>query len=132
MKSLEFVLNNFKSQCLDGRDTYRLADYTPKDKLHILGCKLKKGAQHTPKKWCKENVLNDLKGDIRFGYDKAVNERGISSALMISVVEMWDWVLTDDNKPLDKGNQLIFLRPNALAEFRSLADKYGISLEAPE
>ncbi|MDN2452551.1 hypothetical protein [Lactobacillus sp. UCMA15818] len=127
MKSLEFVLKNFKSNCIDSRDAYRLGEYTPKSKL--LGLKLKDGETHTPKEWCEENILHDLKDDIRFGYTKAINSRGISSAFMASVVEMWDWILTDDKELLEHHDSFC---DNHLNVFMRLATKYGISLEEME
>lgn len=126
MKSLEFVLKNFKSDCIDGRDAYRMGEYVPKSRHKLLGLKLKDGATHTPKEWCEENILDDLKDDIRFGYTKAINDRGISSMLMVSVVEMWDWVLTDDEESLEHPDSF---DGNSLNVFMRLATKYGISLE---
>ncbi|MFT8491519.1 hypothetical protein [Liquorilactobacillus satsumensis] len=126
MKSLEFVLKNFKSDCIDGRDAYRLGEYTPKSELKLLGLELKDDATHNPKEWCEENILDDLKDDIRFGYTKAINGRGISSKFMASVVEMWDWILTDDKKLLEHHESFC---DNHLNTFMGLATKYGISLE---
>ena len=126
MKKLDFVLDHFKSQCLDGRDAYRLAEYTPKDKLHILELSLREGVSHTPKEWSTGNIMEDLNKDLQFGYQKALNGRGISTALMISVVEMWDWILDDDENILGN-SELDTMDP--LTEFRAIARKYYIDLE---
>lgn len=49
--------------------------------------------EYTPKEWSEENILEQLKKDVEFGYEKAVDERGISSELMAMVVNAWCKVL---------------------------------------
>ena len=49
----------------------------------------------------KENVLKQLEEDVQFGFEKATNERGISSWLMYEVVKMWNWILEEGLENFD-------------------------------
>lgn len=130
MKDLDFVINHFKSRCLDDRDVYRLAEYVPDSKLYLLGFESQNSEHHVPRKWNRENILADLKRDIEFGYEKAVNERYVSASLMFLVVKMWDWILTDNEQPLETLEDIIIcLNSDNLNSFEDYAKKYNIILE---
>ncbi len=84
MKSLQQIKEQYKSRTLDGRDLSRLMQFIPENELTGFGIELKdeyKGKhQHIP--FTKENVIEQLKSDVAFGFTKALNQRGISASLM--------------------------------------------------
>ena len=88
------------SECLDGRDLNRLADFVPVADWPKLGLQLREGVDPStiaaPKPFTEENVKAQLAGDLAFAFEKALNKRGISASLMYEVVKMWMWVLEDD------------------------------------
>lgn len=123
MKTLEEVLENFKSNAIDGRDTNRLIDFVPEDKLSKLGVELKdeyKG-KHTPIEWTEENILKQLKKDVEFGFEKALDKRGISSSLMYGVVKMWNDIL-ENGVNEEVGDKYAMY---GLPLFKATALKYG-------
>ena len=85
-----------KSQCIDGRDYARLANFFPKEHLEIFGFELKEGVEWDFKEWSLENFIKQLETDVAFGFEKALNKRGISSSLIYKVVKMWLWILDDE------------------------------------
>jgi len=129
MKTLDEVLTNYKFNCLDGRDKVRLAQFVTCDKLTLLDLKLKEGV--TEDEWnenvlpfTRENILKQLKKDVEFGFEKALDERGISSSFMFEVVKMWNWILEEG---LENFNNYY---PYGLPLFEKTAEKYGF--EIPE
>lgn len=121
MKTIDQVIKGYKSDTLDGRDLNRLADFVPESRLSELGLSMKpehKG-KHTTKPLTEENVIKQMKKDVAFGFEKALNQRGISSSLMKSVVDMWLWVL-DDTEFEDLSYAMY-----GLPTFKSVAVKYG-------
>ncbi|EPG5645275.1 hypothetical protein MMK58_006735, partial [Pseudomonas aeruginosa] len=94
MKTLEQIKNR-GSKTLDGRDFSRLARFIPEDQLADFGMTLneKYVGKHEHIEFNRENVLEELKKDVEFGFKKALGQRGISAALMFEVVSMWNWVL---------------------------------------
>lgn len=129
MKTKEQILAKAKegSDCLDGRDFGRLIEYFPVEQWSIFGFSLKEGAKpHVVKEWTKENILAQLEADVAFGFEKALNRRGISSSLMNSVVKMWLWVLDD---PLCDDEEYA---QYGLPLFKKIAVKYGFPNEIGE
>lgn len=120
MKSLQQVKESYKSETLDGRDLSRLIDFFPLQDWEHFGFELKDGAEPpVPKDWTRENILEQLKGDVAFGFQKALNQRGISAELMYSVVQMWNWVLEEGLEDFDEYAQY------GLPLFKATAEKYG-------
>lgn len=124
MKTLEQVLETYESQTLDGRDMARLAKFVPYDKLSLIGVKLKD--EVTEEEWntmvvpfTKENVLEQLKDDVAFGFEKALGKRGISASLMYNVVSMWNWILEEG---LENWSEYAYY---GLPLFKATAVKYG-------
>jgi len=98
---IKAVKNGRSSQCIDGRDYGRLIIFFGiKDWRHfgytVKDIKDQKKKAHKPRAWTRRNVLSQLKSDVAFGFEKALNQRGISASLMNDVVKMWMWVLEDD------------------------------------
>lgn len=116
---LEAVKNGRTSEALDGRDYQRLAVFFDADQLPIFGLALKDGVDWKAKEFTRENVLAQLREDVDFGFEKALDQRGISASLMHSVVQMWMWVLEDDLQHMDDYAQY------GLPLFKQIAVKYG-------
>lgn len=121
MKTLEQIKNEYKSLTLDGRDLFRLSQFIPEEELSDFGLELIEEAKgkhkHIP--LTKENVLKQLKDDVDFGFEKALNKRGISSALMYEVVKMWNWILEEGLEDFDEYAYY------GLPLFKKTALKYG-------
>mgnify|MGYP001657822288 CR=1 FL=1 len=127
MKSLEYVKNNFdefeKDNFLDRRFTKRFINYLPTVEWKNFGFEYVGNDPFTPKEWTEENIMEDLKRDTLFGYEKAICERGISSELMAIVVNAWCKVLENG---LDlNGNDGCY----HIKQFITVAEHYGWKLE---
>lgn len=94
MKTIEEILS-YQSQALDGRDSGRLAQFMTAEQLNQFGF-----SASEPEKWVatpltRETVLECLKRDLDFAFEKALNMRGLSAGMMFSVIKMWMWVLDE-------------------------------------
>ncbi len=123
MKTLEQIKINYKSETLDGRDLARLAEFLPLEMWEDFGLKPKLTGdrlhRHAPKEFTKENVLLQLKKDVEFGFEKALNQCGISSSWMYEVVGMWNWILEEGLENFDNYSMY------GLPLFKATAVKYG-------
>ncbi len=126
---LEQVSAGRKSECLDGRDYSRLADFFPVEQWGVFGFGVKEGADLSgvpaPKEWSRKALVERLAGDLSFGFEKALNKRGISAGMMHEVVKMWLWVLEDDL--LDQADDLY--AQYGLPLFKAVALKYDLPNE---
>ena len=128
MKSLEYVKDHIgefeEDDLLDRRFTKRFIYFLPVEEWDKFGFKYVGDGEFTPKEWTEENILNQLKYDVEFGYMKAVDERGISSELMAMVVRGWCKVLENglDLSDIDDGYYHI-------RQFTNVAEHYGWELE---
>jgi len=119
---LEKIKNGKKSECFDGRDFFRLVKFFQVENWVHFGLSLKEEAEiPIIKEWTKENIIEQLRQDIDFGFEKALDKRGISSSLMYDVVKMWMWVLDD---PLQDHNEYAMY---GLPLFKKVAVKYGFN-----
>lgn len=119
---LEAIEAGKKSECLDGRDYSRLCDYFPVEDWEKLGFSLKKGEKPPrAKPLTKQNILKQLKHDLEFAFEKALNQRGISSSFMYEVIKMWMWVLED---PLQDWEEYTMY---GLPLYKATALKYGLN-----
>jgi hypothetical protein len=107
---------------LDGRNISRLAAFFPVEQLHLLGVKAV-DPDFTPEPWTEAGILEHLAGDVAFGFEKALNQRGISASLMNGVVKMWLWVLEDPLADSDEYAQY------GLPLLKQVAVKYGFPNE---
>ena len=126
MKSLELVKLNYESWTLDGRDLSRLKIFIPFNQFPFCGMTLKK--EVTEEEWNKhvipftrENVLKCLESDLDFAFEKALNQRGISSGLMFEVIRMWNWILEEGLEDWSDSNYAFY----GLPLFKATAVKYG-------
>mgnify|MGYP006322697717 CR=1 FL=1 len=121
MKNLAQIRDNYKSNTLDGRDLDRLAQFIPEGELKDFGLEIKDEFKGTHKtiEFTKENILLQLAKDVAFGFEKALDQRGISAGLMFSVVRMWNWILEEGLEDFDGYAQY------GLPLFKATAVKYG-------
>ena len=105
MRTLDEILSNYKSNCVDGRDTYRLWKFIPWDVAKNYPDFLEniKEEYRNEDKWMaevyempytRENILEQLRSDVAFGFQKALDRRGISAGLMFEVVRCGTGFLT--------------------------------------
>lgn len=118
----EFEEDNF----IDRRFTKRFIDFLPTSEWENFGFRYTGEEELVPKEWTEENVLAQLKEDVEFGYEKAVNERGISSELMAMVVNAWCKIL-QNGLNLD-GNDGWY----HMEQFTTVAKHYGWALAEME
>lgn len=124
MKSIETILANYKSETLDGRDVSRLSNFLTEEQALKVGVEYKEEykGKHIPIPFTKENVLLQLKEDVAFGFEKALNQRGISAGLMFDVVQMWNWILEEGLENYDENKGYA---QYGLPLFKATAIKYG-------
>lgn len=137
MKTLDQIAKDYKSETLDGRDLNRLCNFIPESQLKDFGITLKDEyvGKHKAKKFTKENVLKQLKKDVEFGFEKALDQRGISAGLMYEVVGMWNWILEEGLEdfgtyaqyglPLFKATALKYGFDNPIGDDAGNEDKYS-------
>ena len=127
MKSLEYVKEHYKEfeedDFLDRRWTKRFLDFLPVEEWEKYGFEYTGEEPLEVKEWTEENILKQLEDDVRFGYEKAVGERGISSELMAMVVNAWCKVL-ENGLNLDGDDGWYHMR-----QFTKVAEHYGWRLE---
>lgn len=127
MKSLDYVKNHIdefeKDDFVDRRFTRRFLQFIPTDEWETFGFRYTGTEPYVPKEWTKENILAQLREDVEFGYDKAINKRGISAPLMAMVVEAWCNVL-ENGLDLDGNDGWYHIR-----QFTTVAKHYGWELE---
>lgn len=123
MKTIQQIQEQYKSQTLDGRDLIRLAQFIPEDQLKDFGFTVKEEAigKYVHKDFTKENILKQLEADVSFGFEKALNQRGISAGLMYEVVKMWNFILEEGLEDFDDNNYAQY----GLPLFKATAVKYG-------
>lgn len=124
MRKLSEIVK-YKSVSMDGRDLTRLAKFMSINQLGLLGMSVKEEYKETykPLEYTEEAVLAELKGDVEFGFTKALNQRGLSASAMNSVVRMWLWVLEDDLADDEEYAQY------GLPLLKKVAVKYGFENE---
>ena len=121
MKTLDQIAQEYKSQTLDGRDLYRLAQFVPEERLSEFGLVPDPdyNDKHEVVEFTRENVLKQLKEDVEFGFEKALDQRSISSSMMYQVVSMWNWILEEGLEDFEDYAQY------GLPLFKATAVKYG-------
>jgi hypothetical protein len=119
---LDHLATGAKSNCLDGRDFSRLADFFPVEQVKLFGFEIVDPG-YTPYPWTEAEITDWLASDVAFGFEKALNRRGISASLMNDVVKMWLWVLEDPLADSDQYAQY------GLPLLKQVAVKYGFPNE---
>lgn len=130
MKSIEEILENYKEYetFLDDRFGSRFCRFLTIEEMSKIGIELKDEYKENwePKEWTKENILEQLKDDVRFGMEKMSDERGISSELMHNVVQSWMKVLEDEKLVETLSYSYVDYGKSHL---RAVAKKYNIDIE---
>ena len=97
MKSLDWILENYEEfeTSIDNRLGSRLCQFLTEEQMKKIGFELKDEYKENREiiPWTEENILKQLKEDLEFGIEKAVDHRGISASLMWEVCMGWCAVL---------------------------------------
>lgn len=127
MYDINYVKEHFdefeEDTFLDRRFTKRFIDFLPTSEWEKFGFRYAGEGEYVPKEWTEKNILEQLKRDVEFGYEKAIWERGISSELMAMVVNAWCKVL-QNGLNLDGNDGWYHIN-----QFTTVAKHYGWSLE---
>lgn len=127
MYDINYVKEHFdefeKDTFFDRRFTKRFLDFIPTEEYEKYGFEYTGEEELVPKEWTEENILEQLKRDVEFGYEKAVDERGISSELMALVVNAWCKVL-QNGLNLDGADGYYHIN-----QFTTVAKHYGWELD---
>ena len=96
-------------------------DFLTEEQINSFGVTFKEEykGKHKTIPLTRENVLNKLEGDVAFGFEKALDQRGISASFMYEVVKMWNWILEEGLEDFDDYAQY------GLPLFKATALKYG-------
>ena len=130
MKTIEEVLDNYsyyeQDDFCDYRFSKRFIDYLTDEQIieniEKVKYNFKPGVEREVKEWTEKNIIEQLEKDVRFGWEKCCNERGISAELMSYVVIGWNRVLENGMEELDYG----WYGNNV---FKTTAEHYGWQLE---
>lgn len=125
MKTIKEILENYKEYetSLDDRFGARLCDFLTDEEVEKLGFSINEEykGKRTIKEWTRENILEQLRKDVDFGFEKALDQRGISASLMFSVVLSWNKVLEEGLEDWDENMYAMY----GLPLFKATAVKYG-------
>lgn len=114
MKTLNEILDNYKDYAvvLDDRFGSRLAKFLTEEQLEKIGFKYDGDEPYPePKEWTRENILVQLKEDVEFGFEKALDKRGISASLMFAVVLGCNRVLEEGLEDYPEDNYAMYGLP---------------------
>lgn len=148
MLSKNYVIehyNEFGPQTMD-RFGSRLAQFCSKEELRKLNIFVEESLNEFDdskvKDWTEENIINQLKRDVAFGFEKALDKRGISASLMFEVVFNWNKILENPLKnwnpdnyamyglPLFKATALLYGFENPIGEDTGTEDYYNDEYES--
>lgn len=90
MKTINEILDNYEDYRTELEDRFgrRFCEFLTLGQIDRIGFSTN-NANHQPKEWTLNNVIEQLKKDAEFGLEKAEDERGISSSLMYEVCKSW-------------------------------------------
>lgn len=123
----ELRIDDYLSPTTDGRDFNRLAKFIPYNMIKDFGMEPNEEYNNeerwnsTVVEFTRENVLKQLEEDVRFGFEKALNQRGISASLMFECVMMWNYILEEGLEDWDEDDYGFY----GLPLFKATAVKYG-------
>lgn len=125
MKTKEYIIENYKEfeTPLDDRFGVRFTDFLPVEDWEKVGFRYTENENEKPqpKEWTRENILAQLKQDVEFGFEKALDKRGISAGLMFDVVRSWNRVLEEGLEDWS----VYHYSQYGLPLFKATAIKYG-------
>lgn len=99
----------------------RFSQFLTLEEMNSIGFETDKPEEHIPVEWTRENVLEQLKKDVAFGFKKALDQRGISASLMFDVVLKWNKVLEEGLENWNEDDYAMY----GLPLFKETAVKYG-------
>jgi hypothetical protein len=130
MKSLEQIVaehqDNINGTLLGVQDRLgaRLCQFLTEEQGNALGFVVKPGySWDGPIPFTEENVLKQLEKDVKFGWEKACDHRGISAELMYDVVKGWCKILENEFADWED------YAPYGTPLFLAVAKKYGFDIE---
>lgn len=124
MKTIEEIISNYDRYrgFLDDRFGRRFLSFLTREQAERIGYIPEEGCEWPePAAWTKDAVLEQLKADVSFGFEKALNQRGISSSLMFDTVLKWNRILEDGLEDWDEEDYAMY----GLPLFKATAEKYG-------
>lgn len=124
MKTIEQIILEYKPSTIDNRDMVRLTSFLTVEQIENMGLSFindEARESHQPIAFNRDNVLAKLKDDVAFGFEKALDRRGISAGLMFECVRMWNWILEDGLEDYSDDNYAQY----GLPLFKATAIKYG-------
>jgi hypothetical protein len=116
---MQACLNEGLDDSLGRRFTARFCDFCTEEEIKQLRFTLQEGEIITTKEWTEENVFAQLKKDVAFGFEKALDQRGLSASAMNSCILCWMWVLEDELQGFELYAQY------GLPLLKAVAVKYG-------
>lgn len=121
----------------------RLAQFCTKEELKKLNIFTDESIEELDdskmKDWTEENIIKQLEKDVAFGFEKALDRRGISASLMFEVVLAWNQILENRLKdwnsydypmyglPLFKATALLYGFENPIGEDSGSEEYYNES-----
>lgn len=120
MLTIDYILNNWDKlkTPIEDRLGRRLCQFLTPEQANKIGWEIK-DPNWKPKEFTEENVKEQLESDVDFGFEKALNQRGISAGMMYEVVKGWLTILEDPLKDFDDYPMY------GLPLFKAVAVKYG-------
>lgn len=118
------IAKNSNTNLFDGRTLKRMSLFMTAEQIESCGFEFNTEEDknnHTPLEYTEEAVLNILKDAVAFGFEKALNQRGISSGLMYTVVHDFNQILDNELKDWDTNNYAQY----GLPLFKATAELYG-------
>lgn len=119
MKSLNEAIAHLMDGDFDDRSNVCLAQFLLVDQLRQIEISLRRPEFHVAKEWTRENILDQLRSDVDFGFEKALGQRSFEARSTAAVVQFWNWVL--DEGLADFGEYTLY----GLPIFKATAVKYG-------
>ncbi len=100
IKTINEILENYSEYetSLDDRFGSRLCEFLTNEQVEKIGFEFKDEYTFNRKikDWTEENIIQQLKEDVKFGWQKCQDQRGISAELMSHVVRAWCKVLENN------------------------------------
>lgn len=123
MKTLDYVLANYKAESFDGRDFLRILPFVTAEQAKQIGYEFKPdyALVHKQIEFTRKNILEKLKGDLAFAFEKALDQRGLSSMAMYYTIKFYNWILEDGLEDWPDDNYAMY----GLPLYKATALKYG-------
>lgn len=125
MKTIQEIIDNYTTDWEvfgDDRFGIRFSEFLTVEQMEQIGFTYTGDpSKRKIKEWCRENIIEQLKDDVEFGFEKALNQRGISAGLMFDVVLSWNRVLEEGLENWPESDYAMY----GLPLFKATAEKYG-------